>query len=45
MKEVNLQIRIPEELKEELQIYCKDNGMSMSEAVRMFIRYGLKDFK
>lgn len=44
MKEELLQIRIPEQLKKDLQDYCDKNGLSMSEAVRFFIRTGLKEY-
>lgn len=50
MKESTLQIRIPEEIKEQLKDYCKKNGLTMSEAVRFAIqielnRQGYPSFK
>lgn len=41
MKEELIQIRVSEQLKKDLLDYCQSNGISMSEAIRYFIRTGV----
>lgn len=38
MKESTIYVRISDELKKKLKDYCDENAMSMSEAVRYFIK-------
>lgn len=43
MKESIIQIRLPEQLKDQLKEYADKRGMSMSEAVRYVIRKEIEE--
>lgn len=43
--ETSIRIRLPADLKEELQRACDESGMTMSETIRRMIKKGLNDEK